>query len=40
MPLLHTEYVPPAAMVAPLAKMVPYSNVGPEPQPLEQYAIE
>ena len=34
MPLLHTVYVPPAAMVAPLAKVQPYSNVGPEPQPL------
>ena len=40
MPLWHTVYVPPDAMVAPLAKVKPPSNAGPEPHPFVQVAIE
>ena len=40
MPLSHARYVPPAAMLAPLAKVNPDSNRGPEAQPPLHAAIE
>ena len=36
----HTRYLPPAAMLAPLANVKPASNEGPEPQPSVHIAIE